>query len=140
MPAARHSILDLGARVIWEAEQISGQAHLYMRDMATGQTVRLDAVQGGSGSGGLHPRFQTAAGDGSKVYFTDTQRLTEHAGAEVGSEGEKYDLYRVETLQSSRQFSCRLSDLTPLVGEQPAFVQGAVVGSSVDGSWVLFRL
>ncbi len=136
--AARHAVSDDGSRVIWEAEQISGQAHLYMRDMATGQTVRLDAVQGGSGSGGLHPRFQTAAGDGSKVYFTDTQRLTEHAGAEVGSEGEKYDLYECEMVEEAGQLACRLSDLTPLVGEQPAFVQGAVVGSSVDGSWVYF--
>ncbi len=131
--AARHAVSDDGSRVIWEA-QPNGKHHLYMRDMATGQTVRLDAVQGGSGSGGLHPRFQVASSDGSKVYFTDTQQLTGDAGAV----GETWDLYECEMVEEAGRLACRLSDLTPLVGRRPAAVQGAVVGASEDGSWVYF--
>ncbi len=132
--AARHAVSDDGSRVIWEA-QSNGEHHLYMRDMATGKSVRLDLPQpGASGLGRVEPVFQVAAGDGSKVYFTDEQRLTENAGAETT----KQDLYECEMVEEAGQLACRLSDLTPLVGEQPAFVQGAVVGSSVDGSWVYF--
>ncbi len=138
--AARHAVSDDGSRVIWEA-QSNGEPHLYMTDTVTGKSVRLDVPQpGASGLGRVEPVFQTAAGDGSKVYFTDTQRLTENAGAEVGSEGRKRDLYECEMVAEpvTGELKCELSDLTPLSGEEPARVQGAVVGASVDGSWVYF--
>lgn len=146
----RHAVSDDGSRVIWEG--IVGGVHgLYMRYNATqaqsalgehGEctepanacTVRLDLPQGGSGSGKQNQHFQTASSDGSRVFFTDEQQLTEDSGAIEG----QADLYECEMRQSAGPLTCALKDLTPLSAGRPAGVLRTIVGASEDGSWVYF--
>ncbi len=127
---ARFAISNDGSRVFWGAS-----GHLYVRDLALGRSLRLDSLQAGaSGEGSVGPEFQLASSDGRKVFFTDTQRLTGDSGAKTGHR----DLYECEIVVVAGGLECRLTDLTPLSGGQPADVQGAVLGASEDGSWVYF--
>jgi hypothetical protein len=128
---ARHAISNDGSRVIWS--ELGGG--LYMRDMELGQTVQLDAVQGGSSSrpSGSGPVFQTASADGSRVFFTDVQRLTKDAG----SSPESPDLYECVIVEEEGELKCDLSDLTPAVGSVHG-VLGQIAGASEDGSYVYF--
>jgi hypothetical protein len=139
-----------GSRVVWAAEVgVEGHLtrHLYMSNTATGEakSVRLDVVQSGTGGGPVDPVFQVASSDGSKVFFTDTQALTEDAGATTNEP----DLYECEIVEAETgELECLLSDVTPLSGEERANVragsklagpsQGALVGASEDASWVYF--
>ena len=135
--AARNAISTDGARVVWSAQGLD-EEHLYLRDMVMGKTVQLDTVQvGGSTTqqAGGGPQFQLASSDGSRVFFTDTQRLTEDAGA-VANEPDLYECEMVEPLAG--ELECKLTDLTPLVHSEHAAVQGAVLGASEDRSWVYF--
>ncbi len=63
---ARHAISDDGSRIVWTT---SSTRHLYMRDIASGETVRLDAGLVGT------PEFQTATADVSEVFFTENGDL-----------------------------------------------------------------
>ena len=85
-------------------------------DRIDGQrTVQIDEQQGGSGPGG-GGRFLTASGDGSKVFFTDCNRLTEDSTAVVSGNCRTFDprfeeptgndLYEYDVLTG------RLTDLT----------------------------
>jgi hypothetical protein len=127
-----HAISDDGARVVWTAVATTEQ--LYLRDMVKGESVRLDAVQGGSGEGVPAPRFQLASSDGSKVLFTDEQRLTADAGAEKDAP----DLYECEIVAEPGGLGCKLTDLTPANGSEPANVRGVVLGAGKDASRVYF--
>ena len=115
-------------------------------ETAPEETRQLDVVHpGASGEGAPKAVFQTASADGSKVFFTDTQRLT--PGASAGS-GEEPDLYVAELSGGSAPGSpltYTLSDLTPgsTDGEAAELVNGAegvggVIGASEDGSYVYF--
>ncbi len=119
----RHAMSNDGSRVVWDAE-----GHLYMRDMGTEETVRLDTVESGAQGGFGGPRFQTASGDESEVFFTSNQRLT------VGAKGET-DLYEFGSTGSG--LAGKLTDLTadPNPGEHGS-VEGVVMGASEDGSYV----
>jgi hypothetical protein len=90
-------------------------------------TVQLDASQTGGESGG--GRFMWASADGSRVFFTDTGRLTANSTAE----SEKPDLYEYDFEAPEGK---RLTDLTVDAAE-PANVQG-VGGVAEDGSDVYF--
>jgi DNA-binding beta-propeller fold protein YncE len=129
--AVEHAISNDGARVIVDGE-VDGVQGLFSRDTATGEPVKLDAVQGGSGEGNAEPIFQAASDDGSRVFFTDTQGLTKDASS-AGS-----DLYECELVREAGALKCKLSDLTPASAGESAQVQGALVGVSEDGSWVYF--
>lgn len=136
----RGAISDDGSRVFWTQVRPGKEAarpdSLYMRDVAREETLQLDAVQGGTGAGVPHPEFQIASSNGSKVFFTDTQRLTSNAGAESG----RPDLYECEIVEEASGLKCNLSDLTPLDPEskERSFVQGLVLGVSEAGSYVYF--
>jgi hypothetical protein len=127
--AIRRAISNDGSRVFWSTNE-----HLYMRDTTQEETVQLDAVQGGSGEYGERPHFQIASSDGSKVFFTDEQRLTKDSGSLAGDP----DLYECEIVEEAGEPKCELSDLTPKSTGKPANVQGEVLGASEDGSWVYF--
>jgi hypothetical protein len=129
-PGARHGVSDDGTRIVSKGNGATG---IVMRDVAKEETVRLDTVQGGTGSGEVKPVFQIASSDGSKVFFTDTQRLTENSGAQNGEP----DLYECEMVEVAGKLTCSLSDLTPLSGRESANVLG-VLGASRDGSYVYF--
>lgn len=130
--AARGAVSDDGSRVVWS--QGVGGRHLFLRDVVRGETVELDAVQGGSVGGGPAPEFQFASRDGSRVFFTDSQPLT----ADSGASGAARDLFMCEVVVVGGVLSCVLSDLTPVVGGVSADVRNEVLGGSGDGSTVYF--
>ncbi len=127
-----------GSRVAFASTQA-----LYLRDMSRGETVQLDKLQAGceegkecteSGGG----RFQSASSDGSRVFFTDTQRLTKDSGAEPGGQV-KADLYECQiTVGEGGKLACALRDLTPSHEGEGAAVQGGLLGASTDGSYLYF--
>jgi hypothetical protein len=102
--ATRHAISDDGTRVVWNEWNNEGASllgSLFTRDMATGETLQVDAVQksgGGVAGGGA---FQVANSDGSRVFFTDGNDLV--SGAHGG------DLYMFEPARPEGE---RLTDLT----------------------------
>ena len=126
---ARHAISADGGRVIFSEQR--GEHHLYLRDMANEETIELDApeaacVSKGKCKGEANPIFQTASTDDSRVFFTDSQPLTQSAG--------NSDLYECQ-IEEEEEGSprCKLSDLTPEGG-----ALGLVAGASEDGSSVYF--
>jgi hypothetical protein len=140
----RNAISTDGSRVVWQ----DGSGALYMRYNATepsspvGEgkcevptdacTVRLDLVTDGPG-GKESPGavFQDASADGSRVFFTDGQKLTADSGGA--------DLYECAIVtRPSGDLACELTDLTPKSEtEESGGVQG-VLGVSEDGSYVYF--
>lgn len=129
---ARRAISSNGSRVFWELD-----GALYMRDTAKGESLQIDARESGcsepqcqSGGG----RFQIASVDGSRVFFTDTRRLTADSG---GAQGQP-DLYECRIVEVEGTLSCDLTDLTPLAGGESADIQGDVLGASEDGTSIYF--
>ncbi len=137
----RHAISNDGTRIVFtdegKDELHRHERHLYMRDMTHGKTIQLDAAQGVPEPEVSEANFQTANSEGSKVFFTDPQRLTAHSSASGEEEHEKADLYECEVIEGPGGLSCKLSDLTehPNPGEG-ADVQGLLPGASEDGSYV----
>jgi hypothetical protein len=130
----RNAVSVDGSRVVW-----STGVHLYLRDMVKGRTVQLDVpeaqcLSSGECGGTESAEFQVASSDGSRVFFTDTQRLTKGAGAVGGQR----DLYECAMVEVGGKLACELSDVTPVSGSgESANVEG-VVGASEDGSRVYF--
>ena len=121
---ARNAISADGERIFWTAT-VAGERHLYVRDLALGQTLQLDVVQGG-GEGSVDPAFQIASTDGSRVLFTDRQALTSSSVPTGNGSG---DLYECEIAVSAGALTCDLTDLTPR-NEQGEGVEvaGPVIG------------
>ena len=104
---ARNAVAAEGSRVFFGAE-----GKLYMRDLASESTLRLDLPEPSCatcGRGAAGAAFQFASADGSRVLFTDTQRLTSDAGAK----GSERDLYECVITEAHGEPECELSDLTP---------------------------
>jgi hypothetical protein len=115
----RHVISNDGTRVVWSGPE----GGLFTRDVATGTTVQVDAVQSGGGlSGG--GSFLTASSDGSRVFFTDGNELTSGA-----SEGGLY------VFEPGRREGERLTDLTP--GTNGVQVQ-SFIGADEGGTSLYF--
>jgi hypothetical protein len=130
---ARGAISSDGSRVVF-SDEISGGTHLFMRDVADGQTAQLDLVDGGDGDGDGEAKFQFANSDGSKVFFTDEEALLPGSKAETNMA----DLYECEMVEDEFQgLSCKLKDLTEDPAEG-AGVQGVVLAGSDSGSYVYF--
>jgi WD40-like Beta Propeller Repeat len=132
--SARNAISADGTRIVWT----EAQGHLYMRDTSRGsegETLQLDVVQAGApGNGEIRPQFQIASSDGSRVFFTDEQRLTMDSGASHNSP----DLYECEIVEVADELQCKLSDITPVSQDgQGANVLG-VLGTSEDGSSIYY--
>jgi hypothetical protein len=112
-----HAISDDGSRVIWSARVNYEQGGLYESDMATGETVKINATQGPAA-------FQTASSNGLRVFFTAQEPGN---GNQAGN-----DLYMFDASTGEP------TDLTPdhnSADPQGASVQG-VLGASEDGSYV----
>jgi phosphodiesterase/alkaline phosphatase D-like protein len=138
--AANHAISTDGRRVIWTDVNLvlsNGLGHLYLRDMAhlpSAETIQLDVPEKGLPDPGAgEAQFQIASADGSRVFFTDTQKLTKTSTAKEGSP----DLYECQVVEVGGKLTCKLADLSvdPNAGES-ANVQGLVLGASEDGSYV----
>jgi hypothetical protein len=133
----RNAISNNGTHVFWSAGSPGLNGVLYMRDTTKQQTVELSAVQEAP-SGGLTeralPEYQTATPDGSRVLFTDQQRLLKVSGASQ----EKADLYECEMEEvlvkvgesEEEQDRCHLSDRTPAFQGHSAEVLGEVMGAT----------
>ena len=115
-----------------------GEDHLYMRDTVTEKTMQLDVPESGCpmadkcGAGPVNPEFQVASSEGSRVFFTDTQKLTadggEYAEARNGGPGRSRSL----RMRNPRR-RLQAEDLAP-----SGAVLGLAPGASEDGSWVYF--
>jgi hypothetical protein len=130
--AHRHAISNDGRYVVLEQEN----AGLYLRDVAKGETLRLDVgVEGGSfkPEASVEPVYMTASGDASRVFFLDSAQLT----ADSGAQGSAPDLYECAVSEVGGKDRCALTDLTPKTGGESAGVAG-VLGTSEDGSYVYF--
>jgi hypothetical protein len=133
-----HAISEDGSRVFWsKKEENSGRGRLYMRDVVGGRTIRIDAAQGVAEPVESSAQFQAASSDGSRVFFTDRQRLTPDATTEAGGAETmgKPDLYECEIVEVAGKLTCELTDLTVdhNNGEHAA-VQYLLFGASEDGN------
>ncbi len=133
----RNAISDNGSRIVWEAGEAEHR-HLYLRDIPKRETVQLDVPQPGAGSSSVsepEPHFQGASANGSRVFFTDDVPLTPGSHARE----EQPDLYVFESSAGGGPLSGTLTDLTEATaGGESADVQGNVLGTSEDGTYVYF--
>jgi hypothetical protein len=122
----RNAISNDGSRVFWSAER-----HLFVSEPAAGETTQVDANQGGPPAGpeAQEAKFQMASADGSRVFFTDAELLTEDSTA--NPENRAADLYAYDVAAG------KLTDLTVdhHAGES-AEIQGAMLGAGENGSQV----
>jgi hypothetical protein len=124
----RNAISQDGSRIIYAAD-VEGELHLHQRDLSSSETLQLDSVASGASGGRAAMKFQLATDDGSKVWFTDTARLTTDATAVEGQP----DLYEVDTKAR------KLRDLTVDHNHgEHASVVGLVQAATGDGSYLYF--
>jgi hypothetical protein len=121
IPAGLHPMSADGSRVFF-----TEHSNLYVREAGSPAAVQVDTAQGGPESGG--GVFEFATENGSRVFFTDTRRLTEDSTA--ASSSGLSDLY---------EFDPETGDLTDLTTSDPggADVQ-RILGASAEGSYVYF--
>jgi Tol biopolymer transport system component len=114
-PGVRQAISDDGERVIFSTSEGSEAGGIYLRDVATSETVKI-----GTGA----PVYMTANSDASKVFF-----LNEAEG--------NLEVFEV-TSGADEPLAGKVTDLTVAqhVGESAGVMQ--VLGSSEDGSYVYF--
>jgi hypothetical protein len=137
-----NAISENGTRVVWSAQE----KQLYMRELrqeaghTVGQTIRVDEADstaprfGGKLFGEERPVFEDANPEGTRVFFTDAQRLTSDATG--GQSSEERDLYVFEPEKPAGE---RVTDLTPDINKlEPAEVQGGLLGMDENGSSVYF--
>jgi len=131
------AISEGGTRIVWTNSLSEGIGPLYIRDTARRETVRLDVPQGtGEPPSFGEARFQAASSDGTKVFFTDWQRLTLNSTAERAAK--EPDLYECEMSVQNNQLACILSDLTaPANNEEHANVKGDLLAVNAQGSEIM---
>jgi sugar lactone lactonase YvrE len=145
-----NAVSDDGSKIFFKI-QYSPPAQLYVRENGT-RTVEVSASQktNGAGPGGSDPnaphdtRYLTATPDGSEVFFSSCDQLTNDSTASSAGPGVDcsspstgfltgQDLYRYDTSSGG------LTDLTVDHNGDPngADVHG-VLGASADGSYLYF--
>ena len=138
---ARRAISEDGDRVIFVSGGGTSPTGLYLRDLAKGETIRLDVPEAGATGTSEHLQYMTASSDASRVFFLDDGRLTEDSGAisSIEESGDEPDLYECEIAEVEGKLKCDLHDLTPpLVAGGEAADVVTVLGASDDGSYVYF--
>jgi len=138
--SVRNAVSDDGSRVFWSRGNILvpnlSWSALYLRDTVAEETFRLDEpAEGASEEGERHPAFMFASTDGSVVFFTDSQQLTEDASPSGR------DLYRCEIgeIEGGSLGCANLEDLSvPLIAGESGEADELAVGTSEDGSSVYF--
>jgi hypothetical protein len=134
-PHLAHAVSSDGSRVVWN-NGIFHRLHLYMRDTEREETIQLDIAQGAPEPGEGEAIFTWASSDGSRVFFTDGQKLT--ADSTAGEEG-RPDLYEFEvTSGSGEPLAGKLIDLTVDIHTGENATAYHVFGASEDGSYVYF--
>lgn len=138
--SVRNAVSDDGSRVFWTPSISYGQngislPSLYVRDVESGKSARLDVVRSGAGGGDERPAFNGASTDGSVVFFTDSHHLTGDASP-TGR-----DLYRCEIGIVGEGLGCAdLIDVSAPIGGsgESAEVYDQVAGFNEDGTRVYF--
>jgi hypothetical protein len=138
--SVRNAISSDGSRVFWGPGTYGAGGinltGLYVRDTIAEETTRLDQVEpDASGEGAPHPAFQSASFDGTVVFFTDSQQLTEDASP-TGR-----DLYRCVIPAGTESQGCASLEAisAPLPGSgESAEVKGLVAATSEDGGKAYF--
>ncbi len=129
-----------GSRAFWSQGVYGPEGNqfptaLFVRDLETEESVRLDVADPGvSGPGESAPVFLGASADGRTAFFSDSQQLTE------GASSEGRDLYRCQLPPHGDPLGCELSNLTaPRAnpGENTDVI-GLVPGMSEDGTRLYF--
>lgn len=110
---------------------------LYLRDVARGETIQLDAARGTAEPEKELSHFRTANSTDSRIFFTSPDPLTGDATA-YPQEGNE-DLYEFElTSGPEAPLAGKLTDLSvDHTSGESAGVKG-VIGASEDGSYVYF--
>jgi hypothetical protein len=124
-----------GSRIVFTTQE-SG-TKLYLRDHTRSETVQLDAPEPGCSScqGGAG-EYRAASADGSRVLFTDQNRLT----ADSTAKAQRPDLYECHVnIDSEGHLACKLTDLTvnSATPSQAADVQSLLIASA-DASQLYF--
>jgi hypothetical protein len=134
----RNAISSTGQRVDFEVEP--GQNPLFLRDMARGETVQIDAAQGVTEPKSQKPHFMLGNREGSRVFFTSDGRLTPDSTARENENAPRDDLYVFEvTSGPDEPLKGSLTDLSVEADPSQSASVGAVIGASEDGSVVYFR-
>lgn len=133
--SVRGAMSDDGSRIVFTTSG-GGNEHLYLRDLILGETVQVDAGEPGAPvPTESRAHFQAASGDGRRVFFTSSDRLTVNATARPS----KPDLYMCEATLSSGHLACRIEDLSVTgAPAEAANVQGVVLGLDREGALVYF--
>jgi hypothetical protein len=123
----RHAISADGSRVFWTfGGTFKGASEPLFARVDGKETIQLDEPEGVAGNGG-GGKYWDASSDGTKVFFTDSLRLTPSSSTTALP-----DLYRYDFAAPG----AKLTNLSAHGGES-ANVKG-VVGASEDGSYVYF--
>ena len=138
--SVRHAVSEDGSRVFWaEGDPLTASLNwpaLYLRDTIADESIRLDVPEdGASEAGEPHPAFMAASADGSVVFFTDSQQLTDDA-----SPGGR-DLYRCVIGDVGGTLGCvDLQDLSaPIPGSgENADAEELALGVGEDGKTIYF--
>jgi len=136
--SVRNALSADGSRAFWSQghfNPVQRPTALYVRDLETEESVRLDVPEpDAGGSGSPAPVFQAASADGSVAVFSDTRQLTKDASPEGR------DLYRCSLPPQGEPLACELTNLTaPRANPgESAGVLGLVPGMSEDGTRLYF--
>jgi hypothetical protein len=125
----RNAIANDGSRVIFTVG-----SHLYVRNMLAGETQQVDAPQIEAFTA-AQAVYQTASGDGSKIFFTDEAKLTANSSAS-NLIPKASDLYEFDA-ETGKVTDLSADPSFKATGEHAA-VQGLLPGVSEDGSAVYF--
>jgi hypothetical protein len=125
-PGYAQAISDEGSHIFFTS---GGSLYVRIDGERSVQIDRMLPGAGGTGGGGV---FQVASSDGSRVFFTDTNKLTLDSTAGAGQP----DLYECVLLTGATE--CQLTDVTATeAGEQADVTNVSALGSQ-DSSHVYF--
>ncbi len=142
--SSRRAVSEDSSRVFWSTGPglLAPPTALYVRDTEAAESARLDLKQpGASGIGLARPVFQGASADGTVVFFTDSQQLTEDSDASYSvAGGAKFDLYRCELPPGGIASGCAtLTDISvPVEAGESAEVEGIAAGINAEGKAIYF--
>ena len=119
----RHAVSNDGSRVFWST---ASPDQVYMRDVPSGESIRISKAEAGvtEPTGGNSAEFQFANSNGSEVFFTDENQLTDVPGSGLY-------VYDVETGKLT------LLTIAKSAGEED-YLEGMVLGGSEDGSYIYY--
>jgi hypothetical protein len=125
-----HTISTDGSRIVFTVPSTGNfSGNLYMRINAT-STIQLNSSEKTSPDPSQPAKFQTASSDGTRVFFTTDEQLT---NAPTNGTG---DLYMYDTTAPAGHHLTLISD-GHSSEDTPSGVQG-VIGASNDGHYVYF--